>query len=53
MSTQHRTSFAERYLDPTERLDEMLFALIMVLSITLGVGLAADEDTSMLTPTEN
>ena len=45
MSTRRQASFFERYLDPTERLDEMLFALIMVLSITLGVGLAADEDT--------
>ncbi len=45
MSTRRRASFFERYLDPTERLDEMLFALIMVLSITLGVGMAADEDT--------
>ena len=46
MSTRRQASFFERYLDPTERLDEMLFALIMVLSITLGVGMAADEDTS-------
>lgn len=46
MRTRHRATFVERYLDPTERLDEMLFALIMVLSITLGVGLAADKETS-------
>jgi VIT family len=42
MSTPQPQSFVERYLDPTDRLDEMLFALIMVLSITLGVGLATD-----------
>jgi hypothetical protein len=46
MSTQHDQSFFERYLDPTERLDELLFGLIMVLSITLGVGLATDEGGS-------
>jgi len=34
--------FLRQYLDPTDRLDELLFGLIMVLSITLGVSLAAD-----------
>jgi len=43
-----RVSFLMQYLDPTERLDELLFALIMALSITLGVCLASDEDTSAL-----
>jgi len=42
MGTQKRQSFVMRYLDPSDRLDELLFALIMVLSITLGVGLATD-----------
>jgi hypothetical protein len=35
-------------LDPSDRLDELLFGLIMVLSITLGVGLATDEGGSTL-----
>ena len=48
MSTQHNQSFFERYLDPSDRLDELLFGLIMVLSITLGVGLATDEGGSTL-----
>lgn len=34
--------FLRQYLDPTDRLDELLFGLIMVLSITLGASLAAD-----------
>jgi hypothetical protein len=42
MGTQKRQSFVMRYLDPSDRLGELLFALIMVLSITLGVGLATD-----------
>lgn len=42
MRTRHEGSFVERYLDPSERLDELLFGLIMVLSITLGVSLATD-----------
>ena len=46
MSTPQKQSFVMRYLDPTERLGELMFALIMVLSITLGVGLAADKDSS-------
>jgi hypothetical protein len=46
MSAQQKQSFVMRYLDPTERLDELLFALIMVLSITLGVTLATDEGGS-------
>jgi hypothetical protein len=45
---EHEQSFIERYLDPTDRLDELLFGLIMVLSITLAVGLATDEDGSTL-----
>ena len=46
MRTPSTRSFVARYLDPSERLDELLFALIMVLSITLGVGLATDKDSS-------
>ena len=46
MSAQPKQSFFERYLDPGDRLDELLFGLIMVLSITLGVGLATDEGGS-------
>jgi len=48
MSTKHSQSFLENYLDPSDRLDELLFGLIMVLSITLGVGLATDEGGSTL-----
>jgi hypothetical protein len=48
MSTQRKQSSFERYLDPSDRLDELLFGLIMVLSITLGVGLATDEGGSTL-----
>lgn len=48
MSTQHNKSFFERYLDPSDRLDELLFGLIMVLSITLGVVLATEEGGSTL-----
>ena len=48
MSTQHNQSFFVRYLDPSDRLDELLFGLIMVLSITLGVGLATGEGGSTL-----
>ena len=47
-STLHNQSFFERYLDPSDRPDELLFGLIMVLSITLGVGLATDEGGSTL-----
>jgi hypothetical protein len=43
-----RRSFVMRYLDPSDRLDELLFGLIMVLSITLAVGLATDESGSNL-----
>lgn len=46
MHTPPQVPFLKRYLGLTERLDELLFALIMVLSITLGVGLATDQDTS-------
>jgi hypothetical protein len=46
MNTVHNQSFFQRYLDPSDRLDELLFGLIMVLSITLGVGLATDEGGS-------
>lgn len=42
MGKRHDRSFVQRYLDPSERLDELLFGLIMVLSITLGVSLATD-----------
>jgi hypothetical protein len=43
MSTRAERSFVQRYLDPSDRLDELLFGLIMVLSITLGVSVATDE----------
>ena len=47
-SAQHEQSFFERYLDPSDRLDELLYGLIMALSITLGVSLAADEGRSLV-----
>jgi len=47
-SAERQQPFIERYLDPTDRLDELLFGLIMVLSITLAVGLATDESGSNL-----
>ncbi len=36
-----RTRFAQRYLDPTDRLEEILCGLIMVLDFTLIGGLTA------------
>jgi len=42
MRDQHPT-FSERYLDPGDRLGELLFGLIMALSFTLGAGLIVDE----------
>jgi len=38
-----RGSFIARYLDPLDRLSELLFGLVMVLSFTLGAGLIIDE----------
>ena len=35
--------FVPRYLDPASRLGEILFGLIMTLTVTLSAGLAADE----------
>ena len=35
--------FVERYLDPASRLGEVLFGLIMVLSVTLTAGLTVAE----------
>jgi len=35
-------AFVRRHLDPVDRLGEMLFGLIMVLTVTLGAGLATD-----------
>lgn len=36
-------SFIEQFLDPAEWLGEVLFGLIMVLTITLGAGLLVAE----------
>ena len=38
------TRFAQRYLDPASRLGEILFGLIMVLTVTLGAGLVVTND---------
>ncbi len=35
--THSEQSFVQRCLDPTERLGEVLFGLVMVLTITLGM----------------
>jgi len=48
MSIQKLQSFVERYLDPADRLEELLNGLIMALSITLGVSLATDKSGSTL-----
>jgi VIT1/CCC1 family predicted Fe2+/Mn2+ transporter len=40
---QKGEGFVERYLDPASRLGEILFGLIMVLSVTLTAGLSAQE----------
>src|SRR4029077_9087812 len=37
--------FVPRYLDPASRLGEILFGLIMVLTVTLSAGLAAVDGT--------
>ena len=43
-SARHaRRSFVTRYLDLTDRLSEVVFGLIMVLSFTLGAGLVVKE----------
>ena len=36
-------SFVPKYLDPASRLGEILFGLIIVLTVTLSAGLTADE----------
>jgi hypothetical protein len=41
--THRKQSFVQRYLDPTDRLGEVLFGLIMVLTFTLGAGLVVQE----------
>ena len=40
-SHSHRQGFFDRHLDPASRLGEVLFGLIMVLSVTLAAGAAA------------
>jgi len=40
---REKPSFVERYLDPSERLGEILFGLIMVLTFTLTAGLTLEE----------
>jgi VIT1/CCC1 family predicted Fe2+/Mn2+ transporter len=40
---QNTGTFSERHLDPASRLGEILFGLIMVLSVTLTAGLSAQE----------
>jgi hypothetical protein len=42
-SSKPRT-FAERHLDPGDRLAEVLFGLIMVLTVTLGAGVAVQSE---------
>lgn len=43
-STRSRERFVLRYLDPASRLGEILFGLIMVLTVTLAAGLAVTDD---------
>ena len=38
-----RESFVHRHLDPASRMGEILFGLIMVLSVTLTAGLTHSE----------
>ena len=38
-----RENFAQRHLDPASRMGEILFGLIMVLSVTLTAGLTVTE----------
>lgn len=40
---RRRESLLKRYLDPTDRLGEVLFGLIMVLTFTLGAGLIVQQ----------
>ena len=35
--------FTQRYLDPIDRLNELLFGLIMVLTFTLAAGLTVED----------
>ncbi len=42
--TSSTRTFAERHLDPGDRLAEALFGLIMVLTVTLGAGVAVKDD---------
>ena len=42
-ATKRMTRFVPRYLDPASRLGEILFGLIMVLTVTLTAGLTVDE----------
>ncbi|HUO67818.1 MAG TPA: hypothetical protein VMV37_09795 [Gammaproteobacteria bacterium] len=48
MSIRKLESFVKRYLDPADRLEDLLNGLIMALSITLAVGLAIDKSGSTL-----
>jgi len=41
--TRPRKPFVKQYLDPTDRLGEVLFGLIMVLTFTLGAGLVVQQ----------
>jgi hypothetical protein len=41
-SRPKRVSFPQKYLDPADRLGEILFGVIMVLTVTLTAGFAAD-----------
>jgi len=44
IGTMHgKQPFVQRYLDPGDRLGEVLFGLIMVLTFTLGAGLVVQE----------
>ena len=41
---EKRERFVQRYLDPASRLGEILFGLIMVLTVTLAAGLTVTDD---------
>jgi len=41
---EKRQGFVQRYLDPASRLGEILFGLIMVLTVTLAAGLTVTDD---------
>ena len=45
----HRESFVKRYLDPTDRLGEVLFGLIMVLTFTGSLSVAEGGSESVRT----